>query len=210
MLALVTQASVAVRTLADEESCVLGELREGMLIDVYGRQGLWLKINHRGVPAFIENSACDVYQQASDLTAIIAVDGLELMSEPQLSATSLARLNLHSVWPVQEAKNGWLQIEFEGAKAYLNHAYVDAYLSQHLLNCQIDSAGCQLYLQPSFSADVVAELKAGNKLEQISILGDWGEIAYLGQKLYLPLDKLIPQSTSLEDLIKASTALKLN
>lgn len=210
MLALVTQASVAVRTLADDESCRLGELREGMLIDVYGRQGLWLKINHRGVPAFVASAACDIYQQASNLSAIVAVDTLELMAAPQLDAQVFKCLPRHSVWQVQVAKNGWLQIDYQDQPAYLNHAYVDAYLTQHLINCRVSSSGCQLYLQPSFGSDVITELKAGEKLEQISILGDWGEIDYLGRKLYLALDKLLPQSTNLEDLIKASTGYKPN
>lgn len=203
MLVLVIEAELTIRALADQQSCVLGELREGMVVDAYGCQGEWWRINYRGLPGYVAREALQVYQQADKLNAIVATEELEVRAAPALEAEVVERLKSFQVMPVRVAKNGWLALEGE-PQGYISHGWVDAYLPQQLLDCKVGSSACPLYTAPCFEAEVRAELDAGVKLERINMLGEWGEVTYQGAKVYLPLFKLVAQSTSVEALIRAS------
>lgn len=124
-----TDTTLNVRTEPSVNGIVLGQLKNGNVVQVYGESNGWHLIIFNGIPGYIQSAYTEKVQAPSpapsgNLNGTVTVNSLNVRQSASDSSASLGKLNKGAVVKVHGVSGWWANIDYNGRSAYVHKAFL--------------------------------------------------------------------------------------
>jgi cell wall-associated NlpC family hydrolase len=124
---------VNIRSIPGEEGVILGKLYNNSAATIVEESDDWYKVKSGSVTGYIKaeflitgNQAKELAKEIGKQVAYVTTDALKVREEPGTDSSILTLVANGDEFIVQEEKNGWVKIVFEGNKTgFVSADYVD-------------------------------------------------------------------------------------
>ncbi|MDF2909048.1 MAG: hypothetical protein K0R34_4369 [Herbinix sp.] len=124
---------VNIRSIPGEEGVILGKLYNNSAATIVEKSDDWYKVKSGSVTGYIKaeflitgNQAKELAKEIGKQVAYVTTDALKVREEPGTDSSILTLVANGDEFIVQEEKNGWVKIVFEGNKTgFVSADYVD-------------------------------------------------------------------------------------
>ena len=208
--------SLNVRSEPNASSTIVGKVYYGDKLEVYEKQGDWLKVNYNGELHYISGAYTSFLDTNGDTvgktTGKVQITASELNVRSQPSNTSVVIGSFKKSAQVETfgIYNGWYLVKIDGIPGYINKEFTGSIPTTPVtppvtspvelgnLAGKVTADSLNVRSGPSASTATVGALKKGTMVSVQSISGSWAKIKYTGgtgyvSKTYL---KLLNQSGS--------------
>ncbi|WP_272188920.1 SH3 domain-containing protein [Bacillus sp. BP-3] len=235
----ITATSLRVRSAANTNSSILGNLKQGEKITVLGKANGWAKIAYNGKEGYVSLEFVKLEGKAAEKpaekppeniatgtqeTGTITATSLRVRSAANTNSSILGNLKQGEKITVLGKVNGWAKIAYNGKEGYVSLEFVQISTNSNGNNGNSGNNGqvteergvvnaslLNVRQGPSTSASIVAHLKNG---ESVSVLGKengWAKVRVNGVEGYASLQFLkLKQSSSYEVVTEAGKVQKSN
>ncbi|WP_040227722.1 N-acetylmuramoyl-L-alanine amidase [Bhargavaea cecembensis] len=123
-----------VRSKPSVDGVVIGQLKNGEVIDVYGAKNGWHLVIFNGLPAYIQSAYTEKVEAppapkppaapGGNLVGKVTVNSLNVRQGPSDSTASLGKLNKGAQVTVKKLNGWWAQIDYNGKTAYVHKSFL--------------------------------------------------------------------------------------
>ena len=185
MFGTVTATRLNVRAMPSPRGRKLGELEQGVVIDVLGEKTGWLEIDYRGTPAFVSDDYVDLFDRPPRMTGIVSANLLNVRDRPATSGVVLGTLGEGTRVDIVSRQESWLEIRFQQGTAYVSGRYVEQHQLQDLRRGIVEAGSLNVRGGPTTGAQVLGQLPRGTEIVIESSIGSWHEILFNGTRGYI-------------------------
>ncbi|GKU82237.1 SH3 domain-containing protein [Niallia sp. NCCP-28] len=205
------------RKSASTTGSVIIKLARGTKVEVYSQNNGWSKIKANGKTGFVSSkyiaktkiSADNSNDSSSESSSESAVtkyvnvsegSSLNMRQSPSASGAVIKKLGKNTKVTVLSEANGWSKIKSGTQTGYVSSGYLSASAVGSVVEDNANKvskyvnvkAGSTLNMRklPSVSAEVIAKLAAGTKVEVSSEANGWSKISATGKTGYVSSDYL--------------------
>ncbi len=184
----VTAQRLNVRSSPGLDGAKLGVLVEGTLVRMLDRRGNWLEIKFNGRSGFVHGDFVQTIDEVRLAKGQIIAHSLNVRSQPSLDGEILGTLKQKSVIDVLDESGDWLEIEFNGQKAFLYRDYVDLLEAGEEKRGRVITGTVNVRLQPTRSGEKIGTLSRNGVVDIVTRIGKWYEIKFNGLPAYVHAD----------------------
>lgn len=124
---------VNIRSIPSEDGTILGKLYNNSSATIHEISGDWYKVKSGTVTGYIKADYLVIGEEAEKLAkeigtrvALVTTDTLKVREKPSIEATVLTLIAKGDQYIVEEEKNGWVKIAFEGDKTgFVSADYIE-------------------------------------------------------------------------------------
>ncbi|WP_242220717.1 SH3 domain-containing protein [Bacillus cereus group sp. BfR-BA-01380] len=224
----ITATSLRVRSAANTNSAILGNLKQGEKITVLGKENGWAKIMYKGKEGYVslefvklEGKPAENVVTGKQEEGTITATSLRVRSEANRNSAILGNLKQGEKITVLGKENGWAKITYKGKEGYVSLEFVQISTSSNANNENngqvteergiVNTSLLNVRQGPSTNTSIVTRLKNG---ESVSILGKengWAKVRINGVEGYVSLQFLkLKQASSYEVVTEAGKVQKSN
>ena len=184
----VTAQRLNVRSSAGLDGAKLGVLVEGALVRILDRRGNWLEIKFNGRSGFVHGDFVETFDEVRLVKGQIIAHSLNVRSRPSLNGEILGTLKQSSVIDVLDESGDWLEVEFNGQKAFLHRDYVNLMEVGEEKRGKVIARTLNVRLQPTRSGVKLGSLSRTAIVDIVAKIGKWYEIKFNGLPAYVHSD----------------------
>ncbi|WP_230574477.1 SH3 domain-containing protein [Bacillus rhizoplanae] len=232
----ITATSLRVRSAANTNSTILGNLKQGEKITVLGKENGWAKIAYKGKEGYVSLEFVKLEGKPAEKpaekppenivtgtqeTGTITATSLRVRSAANTSSVILGNLKQGEKVTVLGKENGWAKIAYKGKEGYVSLEFVQISTSSDANDGNkgqvteergiVNAALLNVRQGPSTSTSVVARLKNGESVSVLSKENGWAKVRANGVEGYVSLQFLkLKQASSYEVVTATKKVQKSN
>lgn len=183
-----------VRAQADLSASVLAQMNAGDQASVIGQSGDWVEVDFHNTRGFVSKQYISISANDKDTPAPeakeaasfeIAVNELNVRSQPDLTSDILATVTGGEVYPVISTQGNWVEIQAtsgESGWVYAFHGHLSDQTAKTIADASANSVtiltdGTNLRSESSTASSVVSRADAGDQFSVVEQHGDWYEVS---------------------------------
>ncbi|ANU23565.1 SH3 domain-containing protein [Planococcus donghaensis] len=205
----ITGTTVNVRSGPGLSYSVTGDLEKGQSATVLSKQDDWLEVRVDGqegwIASWLTTESGDA-EKASGQTAVSSVNGLNVRSQPDLSAAVLTKMNAGDRAEVISSAGEWIEINFRNSRGFVSKQYISfAEASEEATLVETESKeepqqekktaiskvssfevavnALNVRSKPDLSSKIQETVQKGQVFPVLSMAGNWVEIELAKDKI---------------------------
>ncbi|WP_255258188.1 SH3 domain-containing protein, partial [Bacillus sp. AFS018417] len=232
----VTATNLRVRSAANTNSTILGNLKQGEKITVLGKENGWAKIAYNGKEGYVSLEFVKLEGKPAEKPAekppenivtgtqeigTVTATSLRVRSAANTSSTILGNLKQGEKVTILGKENGWAKIAYNGKEGYVSLEFVQISTGSDANDGNkgqvteergtVNASLLNVRQGPSTSASVVARLHNGESVSVLSKENGWAKIRVNGVEGYVSLQFLkLKQASSYEVVTATKKVQKSN
>ena len=185
MLGAVATSLLNVRSMPTQSAAILGQLTEGMVIRGEGPFDNWVQLNFNDAFGFVAAHYLRPVNDLARLTGTVNANKLNVRQAPSASAKHLATVKRGASIKTLAVLADWLEIEFNGATAYVASQYVDLVYVSSGFYASVTAQVLNVRSAPFASASLFGQLTIGGNVWVEGQQQNWSQIRFNGNRAYV-------------------------
>lgn len=200
----ITGTTVNVRSGPGLSYSVTGDLEQGQTASVVSKQGDWLEVRVDGqegwIASWLTTTSGDAEKTAGQ-TAVSSVNGLNVRSQPDLSAAVLTKMNAGDRAEVVSTAGEWIEINFRNSRGFVSKQYI-SFAEETVAPIETESTeeekktaiskvssfevvvnALNVRSKPDLSSKIQDTVQKGQVFPVLSMAGNWVEIELTKDKI---------------------------
>lgn len=200
----ITGTTVNVRSGPGLSYSVTGDLEQGQTASVVSKQGDWLEVRVDGqegwIASWLTTTSGDA-EKTTGQTAVSSVNGLNVRSQPDLSAAVLTKMNAGDRAEVVSTAGEWIEINFRNSRGFVSKQYI-SFAEETVAPIETESTeeekktaiskvssfevvvnALNVRSKPDLSSKIQDTVQKGQVFPVLSMAGNWVEIELTKDKI---------------------------
>ncbi|MDM5186919.1 SH3 domain-containing protein [Bacillus sp. DX4.1] len=202
----ITATSLRVRSEANTNSAILGNLKQGEKVTILGKTNGWAKISYKGKEGYISlefvkieagNQGEKPGENVTEESGTITATSLRVRSEANTSSAILGNLKQGEKVTILGKANGWAKISYKGKEGYISLEFVKIEAGNQgekpgenvtEESGTITATSLRVRSEANTSSAILGNLKQGEKVTILGKTNGWAKISYKGKEGYISLE----------------------
>ncbi|WP_299084670.1 N-acetylmuramidase domain-containing protein [uncultured Paraglaciecola sp.] len=206
MLGAVSTSLLNVRSMPTSSGAILGQLTEGMVVKGDGPFDNWLQLEYNNAFGFVSSHYLRPVNDLSRLVGTVNTHKLNVRQAPSSSGKQLATISRGASVKTLGILNHWLEIEFNGATAFVAARFVDLVYVSKGYYAKVSADILNVRSAPLLNANILGQLAMGGKIWVEATQQKWSQIRFNGNRAYVASRFLTPLQ-DLDDIQEDPIAL---
>lgn len=200
----ITGTTVNVRSGPGLSYSVTGDLEQGQTASVVSKQGDWLEVRVDGqegwIASWLTTTSGDA-EKTTGQTTVSSVNGLNVRSQPDLSAAVLTKMNAGDRAEVVSTAGEWIEINFRNSRGFVSKQYI-SFAEETVAPIETESTeeekktaiskvssfevvvnALNVRSKPDLSSKIQDTVQKGQVFPVLSMAGNWVEIELTKDKI---------------------------